>query len=159
MTKEELAAEIAKSPQRTIGRALVALYRVNGNTINDASGFGAPDNRVGCIGARQWLSSAKLQDWIVEVWAKPDATGYPRLCKYIKQLNTLIYEKDKQVSKTRQENIQAQIANAAFTEQQIRKTFIEAGAVETTPGEFEFKGSIEDFKRAYDKATSHYHKA
>lgn len=101
VTKDWLASKIKENPSRVIGRALLAIYKnqtsseqqTSSTKIHNGIGFSKPDARVGTIGARMYQAHAKLQDWVVDVWSKPAKDGYPRICKYVGQLNEIAKEK------------------------------------------------------------------
>lgn len=103
VTKEWLANKIKDNPSRTIGRALLAIYK--NQTLNEQSasstiiqngiGFCKPDARVGTIGARMYQAHARLDQWCIDVWMRPARDGYPRICKYADQLSTIAEEKKK----------------------------------------------------------------
>lgn len=97
VTKEWLAAKIATDPSKVIGRALLAIYRnqtaleqSNSTTrFSNGIGFCKPDARVGSIGARMYEAHARIEPWVIEVWARKAKDGYPRICKYVEQLNAI----------------------------------------------------------------------
>lgn len=97
LTKEWLAAKVAAQPARAIGRALLAIYNKQTDSEQHSTatkhsngrGFSKPDARVGSIGARQYAAHQTLDEWVVSIWAKPAADGYPRICRYIGQLSAI----------------------------------------------------------------------
>ena len=105
VTKDWLAEKIKQDPARVIGRALLAIYKrqtfseqaTTSTKIQNGIGFSKPDARVGTIGARMYQAHAKLQDWVVDVWSKPAKDGYPRICKYVGQLDEVAKEKHRHV--------------------------------------------------------------
>ena len=109
VTKEWLAAKIKEDPSRTIGRALLAIYK--NQTLNEQSasstivqngvGFCKPDARVGTIGARMYKAHSRLDQWCIDVWMKPARDGYPRICKYADQLNAIAEDKKKLICNKR----------------------------------------------------------
>jgi hypothetical protein len=109
VTKEWLAAKIKEDPSRTIGRALLAIYKnqtlneqsVSSTIVQNGVGFCKPDARVGTIGARMYKAHARLDQWCIDVWMKPARDGYPRICKYANQLNAIAEEKKKAIESRR----------------------------------------------------------
>jgi hypothetical protein len=105
VTKEWLAAKIKENPARTIGRALLAIYKnqtmseqsASSTIVQNGIGFCKPDARVGTIGARMYQAHARLDQWCIDVWMRPARDGYPRICKYADQLNAISEEKKKEV--------------------------------------------------------------
>jgi hypothetical protein len=78
-----------------IGRALVALFdrqtdaeqqRNDTEVLNDI-GFAGSDAKAGSLTAKYFLKHRTLLDWQVEKWMKPTKNGYPRICRYARQLN------------------------------------------------------------------------
>ncbi len=86
---------------RVIGRALVAIHNnqtaseqvANITHEHNGIGFSGTDARSGSMTAKFYIKHGKLLDWQVERWMKLDKAGYPRLCKYHKQLNTIAVAK------------------------------------------------------------------
>lgn len=86
---------------RVIGRALVGLFErqtaqeksSNHTIINNWVGFAAHDAKSGTLTAKYFLKNKDLLDWQVERWMKIGKTGYPRLCKYHRQLNEIAIAK------------------------------------------------------------------
>jgi hypothetical protein len=97
VTRESLVALLERKPEVVVGRALVALFRKQtdsekvGNQAeqDNGVGFSGADARSGSITAKYYLKHGKLLDWQVEQWTKSAKNGYPRLCKYVKQLNAI----------------------------------------------------------------------
>ncbi len=77
-----------------IGRALVVLFRnqtqdeqrTNDTKVNNNIGFCGSDAKSGSITAKYYLKHKTLLPWQVEAWMRP-AHGFPRITKYVKQLN------------------------------------------------------------------------
>lgn len=94
------AADEAKR-QRIIGRALVALFdrqtadekQSNDTRNHNTVGFSGADGKSGSLTAKYFLKHGKLESWQVEKWTKPAKNGYPRICKYAKQLNNIAVSK------------------------------------------------------------------
>lgn len=84
-----------------IGRALLALLnrqtedeqRSNDTKIWNSVGFSGADARSGSLTAKSFAKNGRLLDWQRDKWLKPAKNGYPRLCKYAKQLNEIALEK------------------------------------------------------------------
>lgn len=98
VTRESLADLIARKPEQVVGRALVAIFRAgqteaerSGNTaeVFNGVGFSGADARSASITAKSFIKHGRLLDWQVEQWTKPAKNGFPRLCKYVKQLNAI----------------------------------------------------------------------
>ncbi len=90
-----------KYVETVVGRALVALLqrqtadeqRANDTRVWNAVGFSGADARSGTITAKTFIGRGTLLDWQLAKWTKPAKNGYPRLCKYAKQLNEIAMEK------------------------------------------------------------------
>ncbi len=99
--KHMLANDNPAYVQAVIGRALLSLLdrqTEDEKVCNDtrewnAVGFSGADARSGSLTAKFYAKHGKLLDWQVEKWTKPAKNGYPRLCKYAKQLNEIALEK------------------------------------------------------------------
>jgi hypothetical protein len=97
VSRDWLKQKVEENPSRTIGRALVAIFRkqttderINNSTkLHNGVGFSANDARLGCIGAKYYLKHGKLSDGLMKGWLKPDKRGYPRIVKYVRQLNEI----------------------------------------------------------------------
>lgn len=84
-----------------IGRALLALLdrqtedekRAADTHIWNAVGFSGADAKSGTLTAKFFAKNKVLLDWQRNKWLKPAKNGYPRLCKYAKQLNEIALEK------------------------------------------------------------------
>lgn len=87
--------------ERVIGRALVALMkrqteaeRESNTTQNhNLRGFMPCDAKHGTISAKTFIKRKALIDFQVEHWMEPTAKGYPRIVKYVRQLNEIANEK------------------------------------------------------------------
>lgn len=82
---------------QVVGRALVVLFNrqtsdeqgTNTTEEHNGIGFTGADARTGCMTAKYFLKHHTLLDWQVEKWTKKsESTGYSRLTKYHKQLNS-----------------------------------------------------------------------
>ncbi len=97
VTKDSLRDMIAADPIKVIGRALVAIF--NNQTSEEQSGmftkflngkgFTQGDGRIGALGAKYYLAHGRLEDWQLKIWQTCGKQGYPRICKYAKQLNAI----------------------------------------------------------------------
>lgn len=87
--------------ERVVGRALVALLRrqtqdeqrVNDTRVHNTIGFSGADARSGSLTAKSFMKNGGLLDWQLNKWLKPARNGYPRLCKYARQLNEIAQAK------------------------------------------------------------------
>lgn len=104
VTRESLCALIERKPVETVGRALVAIFRAGqtederaGNTTDvlNGIGFSGADARSASITAKYFIKHGTLLEWQVEQWTKPAKNGFPRICKYVKQLNDIAERKAK----------------------------------------------------------------
>jgi len=94
--KQMLNAADAYKRQHIIGRALCVLFdrqtasEQNANTTDEDNGVGftGADARGGSLTAKSYRKNKGLVQWQMEQWMRLDGKGYPRLCKYHKQLNT-----------------------------------------------------------------------
>lgn len=82
--------------QAVIGRALVAIFNrqteaekdINDTREHNTVGFSAADAKSGSLTAKYWLKHRSLLPWQMDKWMK-DSHGYPRICKYHRQLNEI----------------------------------------------------------------------
>jgi len=80
---------------RIVGKALVVIFknqtateqRSNLTEQNNGIGFTGADARGGCLTAKSFIKNGTLLDWQVAKWTRPAKDGFPRLCKYYRQLN------------------------------------------------------------------------
>lgn len=105
VTRESLKAMLDAADRKKradiIGRALVRLLerqtdseRNSRATHNDNGiGFASCDADVGTRTAEGYMRYKSLLDWQLEVWMAPGRGGYPRICKYHRQLNEVATEK------------------------------------------------------------------
>lgn len=111
VTRESLKQSIEthpKGPGHVIGRALVAIFRLqteeekqeNHTKFRNGMGFSANDGRIGALGAKTFMKHGTLEEWQFKPWIKPDKNGYPRIVKYVKQLNWIANEKEKAQTQT-----------------------------------------------------------
>lgn len=81
---------------KVLGRALVAIYnnqtneeQSSGSTkLLNGVGFTGPDARLGTKAAKAFLATNTLPDWLAKIWLV-EKSGYPRICKYARQLNAI----------------------------------------------------------------------
>jgi len=101
--KHMLANESRAYVEAVIGRALLALLDrqtedekvCNDTRVWNAVGFSGADAKSGSLTAKFYAKHGKLLDWQVDKWTEKSKNGYPRLCKYAKQLNEIALEKAK----------------------------------------------------------------
>jgi hypothetical protein len=103
ITRESLLALLEREEIRVdvIGRALVVLLKrqteaeqkQNVTAVHNMRGFMPCDARQGCIGAKTYLGRKTLLDFQVAHWMEPTAKGYPRIAKYVRQLNEAANER------------------------------------------------------------------
>jgi len=87
--------------ERVVGRALVALLRrqtqdeqrVNTTNVHNTIGFSGADAYGGSLTAKSFMKNGGLLDWQLAKWTKVARNGYPRLCKYARQLNEIALSK------------------------------------------------------------------
>jgi hypothetical protein len=101
VTKQSLNVMLNKADDAKkiliIGRALVALFERQTESEQQANttanlngvGFAGSDARSGSLTAKSFLKNKTLAAWQVERWMKPQKDGFPRICKYVKQLNEI----------------------------------------------------------------------
>lgn len=102
VTKESLLVLLADPARRihVIGHALTVLF--NQQTRSERSsnvteehnnvGFSGQDAHSGTLTAKYYLAHKTLLPWQVDRWMK-DSRGYPRICKYWKQLDEAAKQK------------------------------------------------------------------
>jgi len=103
VTRESLQALLEKDELRNkvVGRALVALFkrqtedeRASNITKNvNLRGFMPCDARQGSISAKTFIKRGELLDFQLNHWMEQTSKGYPRICKYVRQLNEIALEK------------------------------------------------------------------
>lgn len=84
-----------------IGRALKVLLQrqtqeeAQSNTTRNLNlrGFMPCDARQGSIAAKTYIKRGTLLDFQVEYWMQPTKQGYPRIAKYVRQLNEAAEER------------------------------------------------------------------
>jgi hypothetical protein len=106
MVTRESIAQMLQNPNRAyveqvIGRALVSLFNRqteaekgrNDAEVDNMEGFSGQDARSGSLTAKYFLKNKKLEDWQIANWTRVGSTGFPRLCKYHRQLNEIAVAK------------------------------------------------------------------
>jgi hypothetical protein len=101
VTRQSLRILVASDDRafvtRVVGRALVAIFQrqtadeksSNSTRLNNTVGFSGADARTGTLSAKFFIKNGTLQDWALDRWLKVGDTGYPRICKYARQLNEI----------------------------------------------------------------------
>lgn len=107
VTKESLRTMIEQADERRraviVGRALVVLFnrqtadekQSNSTDNSNSVGFSGSDARIGSLGAKYFLKNKTLQQWQVNQWTRLQH-GYPKICKYARQLNEAAVAKQEQ---------------------------------------------------------------
>lgn len=103
VTRDSLCELLNKDEIRVhvIGRALKVLLErqtreeaaSNQTQESNMRGFASCDAKQGSICAKTYIKRKTLLDFQVEYWMKPTKNGYPRIAKYVKQLNEAAQEK------------------------------------------------------------------
>lgn len=87
--------------KKIVGRALVRLLqrqtadeRASHATHNDNGvGFASCDAELGTKVAERYIQYGTLLEWQLQAWIRPTGKGgYPRICKYHRQLNEVAIE-------------------------------------------------------------------
>ena len=86
---------------KVIGRALAALLQrqtqeeqaANETKEHNTIGFAGCDARSGTLTAKYFLKHQRLEQWMIERWVAIGKSGFPRLCKYARQLNEIAVNK------------------------------------------------------------------
>lgn len=96
VTKDWLKRRLENDTTLVLGRALVAIY--NNQTDDEqfafatkelnGRGFTAYDAKLGTQAAIMFIATGTLPEWLARVWLVEKA-GYPRICKYVRQLNEI----------------------------------------------------------------------
>lgn len=101
MIREADAAGDVDKLHRIVGRALVRLFErqtqhersANDTEEHNNVGFASSDGRNGSITAKTYLKHGRLTDFQLQEWLAPwRDTGYPKICKYHRQLNEIALE-------------------------------------------------------------------
>lgn len=87
-----------------IGRALVHLYNrqttlekaTDSTQTHNLMGFTGADAHSGSKSARYYKARGHLQDWVIEMWLKPNVKGVPRIVKYWAQIAEEADKKDRE---------------------------------------------------------------
>lgn len=96
--REKLAT--AKSPSYVIERALIAIYERQTSEeqssattrVRNGIGFSGADAEIGTRCAKAALAG-KLEPWMLKIWSSVTRTGFPKICKYARQLNEIAEQK------------------------------------------------------------------
>lgn len=101
VTKESLQKMLADADEvkraRIVGRALVGLFErqtadeqaANTTSKHNTIGFAACDAKSGSLTAKYFIKHGQLLDWQVDRWLKRQPDGFPRLCRYVRQLDEI----------------------------------------------------------------------
>jgi hypothetical protein len=92
---------------RIVGRALVALFErqteaeqsTDTTQNHNGIGFASCDARSGSLTAKSFLKNRTLAKWQLDRWMAPQKDGFPRICKYVKQLSEIAEEKERKLHK------------------------------------------------------------
>lgn len=99
ITKDALQAMLNNADKarkiKLVGRALTVILnnqteseKVENQTKElNGVGFTSPDAKSGTLTAKSFNRNKTLADWQLDMWLKPDHTGYSKICKYHSQLN------------------------------------------------------------------------
>lgn len=99
VTKDSLKTMLANPNRafvaRVVGKALVHIYNrqteaekaIDATQQDNGIGFTGADAFSGSLTAKYFMKHKDLQDWQLDKWLKLDSKGYPRICKYHKQIN------------------------------------------------------------------------
>jgi len=103
VTKESLNNMLQNPEKRVLvlGRALLAIYKrqteqeqnINDTVEHNNVGFTSADAARGSISARYFMHRHTLNERTIAHWMAKTKNGYPRICKYSKQLNEIAIER------------------------------------------------------------------
>lgn len=111
VTREWLREKLAEQPERVIARALIVIYELQtseeqrsaATRVRNGVGFTGADAEIGTRCAKAALAG-ELKPWMVKIWSGVTRTGFPKICKYARQLNEVAEQKaqrsQKQFSKS-----------------------------------------------------------
>lgn len=99
--KKMLEHSNPKYVELVVARALVGIFERqtaseqhnNAVTENNGIGFAGCDAHSGSLTAKYWLKHKRLEPWQIQAWLRTGESGYPRLCRYVRQLNEIAKEK------------------------------------------------------------------
>lgn len=82
---------------RIVGRALVGLFdrqtedekAANDTKKHNTIGFAACDAKSGSLTAKYFIKNGQLLQWQLDRWLKKQPDGYPRICRYVRQLDEI----------------------------------------------------------------------
>lgn len=102
VTREWLRDKVAEQPEKVVARALIAIYarqtdeeqRGGYTKFNNGRGFSGADAELGTKCAIAALAN-DLRPWMVKIWSSVTRTGFPKICKYTRQLNEIAEEKQR----------------------------------------------------------------
>jgi len=101
VTREWLRDRLLQPDSNTVlGRALVAiLNRQEDDEQSEATtiyrnerGFTAFDAKIGTLAATFFRDKGVVPPNLVKAWTKPMKNGFPRICRYVNQLNEVAVE-------------------------------------------------------------------
>lgn len=89
-----------------VGRAILAIFNRQTDeeqteattTDKNGVGFTAFDAKLATRCARRFQIQGRIDYWMWKIWIEPTPGGYPRICKYWKQLNEVANAKQEKVS-------------------------------------------------------------
>lgn len=101
VTKDSLKELLVRDAGRVIARALVVIFERqtedekadNQTEVENGIGFTGFDAKSGTLTAKYFLKHKRLEQWQIDRWMKPAKDGYPRICRYAKQLNEIAIQK------------------------------------------------------------------
>jgi len=102
VTKDYLRDRLTKPDCiKVLGRALVRIYerqtsdeqQSESTELKNSQGFTAFDARLGTLAARQFLETGSIGIKLTAYWLAQDKNGYPKICRYVRQLNEVAVER------------------------------------------------------------------
>lgn len=102
VTKDYLRDRLNKPDgNQVLGRALLRIYErqtldeicSNETVEKNNQGFTMFDAKLGTIAAVAFKTRGVVPKHLAAVWMRPDKTGYPRICRYVRQLNEVAVAK------------------------------------------------------------------
>jgi hypothetical protein len=91
--KEFVAAVIGKALVRIFERQTASEQNTMATNQDNGIGFTGADAFGGSITAKYFIKHGTLLGWQVARWTKLVKDGYPRICKYHRQLNEIALQK------------------------------------------------------------------
>jgi hypothetical protein len=100
VTRESLRELVAKDAAKVVARALIVIYERQTSEeqsqavtkVRNGVGFSGADAEVGTRCAVAALAG-KLEPWMLKIWSSVTSTGFPKICKYARQLNEIAEQK------------------------------------------------------------------